>query len=105
MVIGCDGIFDVLSNEDLYEIWKIVLKIQKDEIEKYKDIEKNNELNIDKLCGDFAALIIKSAMTKNSLDNVSCIVVLFNINSYENENNENNNLKNSNENLIEEIKE
>ena len=105
MVIGCDGIFDVLSNEDLYEIWKIVLKIQKDEIEKYKDIEKNIELNIDKLCGDFAALIIKSAMAKNSLDNVSCIVVLFNINSYENENNENNNLKNSNENLIEEIKE
>ena len=105
MVIGCDGIFDVLSNEDLYEIWKIVLKIQKDEIEKYKDIEKNNELNIDKLYGDFAALIIKSAMAKNSLDNVSCIVVLFNINSYENENNENNNLKNSNENLIEEIKE
>ena len=105
MVIGCDGIFDVLSNEDLYEIWKIVLKIQKDEIEKYKDIEKNTELNIDKLCGDFAALIIKSAMAKNSLDNVSCIVVLFNINSYENENNENNNLKNSNENLIEEIKE
>ena len=105
MVIGCDGIFDVLSNEDLYEIWKIVLKIQKDEIEKYKDIEKNNELNIDKLYGDFAALIIKSAMAKNSLDNASCIVVLFNINSYENENNENNNLKNSNENLIEEIKE
>ena len=105
MVIGCDGIFDVLSNEDLYEIWKIVLKIQKDEIEKYKDIEKNIELNIDKLCGDFAALIIKSAMAKNSLDNVSCIVVLFNINSYENENNENNNLKNNNENQIEEIKE
>ncbi len=105
MVIGCDGIFDVLSNEDLYKIWKIGLKIQKDEIEKNKDIEKNIELNINKLCGDFSALIIKSAMAKNSLDNVSCIVVLFNINSYENENNENNNLKNSNENMIEEIKE
>ena len=105
MVIGCDGIFDVLSNEDLYEIWKIVLKIQKDEIEKYKDIEKNIELNIDKLCGDFAALIIKSAMAKNSLDNVSCIAVLFNINCYENENNENNSLNNNNENLFEEIKE
>ena len=105
MVIGCDGIFDVLSNEDLYEIWKIVLKIQKDEIEKYKDIENNINLNIDKLCGDFAELIIKSAMAKSSLDNVSCIVVLFNINNYETENNENNNLKNNNENQIEEIKE
>ena len=85
MVIGCDGIFDVLSNEDLYEIWKIILKIEKDDIEKYKDIEKNMEINTDKLCGNFAELIIKSAMAKNSLDNVSCIVVLFNINSYEKE--------------------
>jgi len=105
MVIGCDGIFDVLSNEDLYEIWKIVLKIQKDEIEKNKDIENNMEYNINKLCGDFAALIIKSAMAKKSLDNVSCIVVLFNINIYDNEKSENINLKNNNENMIEEIKE
>ena len=105
MVIGCDGIFDVLSNEDLYEIWKIVLKIQKDEIEKNKDIENNMEYNINKLCGDFAALIIKSAMAKKSLDNVSCIVVLFNINIYDNEKSENINIKNNNENMIEEIKE
>ena len=105
MVIGCDGIFDVLSNEDLYEIWKIVLKMQKDEIEKNKDIENNMEYNINKLCGDFAALIIKSAMAKKSLDNVSCIVVLFNINIYDNEKSENINLKNNKENMIEEIKE
>ena len=67
MVIGCDGIFDVLSNEDLFDIWKIVLKEYK--INNFKDIEKNNEITIDELCGDFAGLIIKSALAKNSFDN------------------------------------
>ena len=73
MVIGCDGIFDVLSNEEILECLKIVLKEKK--------IEDNiNNEDVHELCGDFAAMIIKSAMAKDSFDNVSCIVVAFNIN-------------------------
>ena len=73
MVIGCDGIFDVLSNEEILECLKIVLKEKK--------IEDNiNDEDVHELCGDFAAMIIKSAMAKDSFDNVSCIVVAFNIN-------------------------
>ena len=68
MVIGCDGIFDVLSNNEMLECIKIVLKINK------------NKKKINELCGDFAAMIIKSALAKESFDNVSCIVVVFNIN-------------------------
>ena len=68
MVIGCDGIFDVLSNNEMLECIKIVLKIKK----------KKKKIN--ELCGDFAAMIIKSALAKESFDNVSCIVVVFNIN-------------------------
>ena len=68
MVIGCDGIFDVLSNNEMMECLKIVLRINK------------NKKKINELCGDFAAMIIKSALAKESFDNVSCIVVLFNIN-------------------------
>ena len=39
-----------------------------------------NDEDVNELCGDFAAMIIKSAMAKDSFDNVSCIVVAFNIN-------------------------
>ena len=73
MVIGCDGIFDVLSNEEILECIKIVLKEKKIE-------ESINDDDIHELCGDFAAMIIKSAMAKDSFDNVSCVVVAFNIN-------------------------
>ena len=85
MVIGCDGIFDVLSNEDLFEIWSIVLNERKMDGNTFRNMEKNNEIDIDNLCGDFAGLIIKSALARNSFDNVSCIVVVFNIHSYNNE--------------------
>jgi len=76
MVIGCDGIFDVISNEQIFDIWKIVLNEQR-----YKDLE-NDELDINVLCGDFADAIIKSSLFKNSYDNLSCIVVVFNLNKY-----------------------
>ena len=102
MVIGCDGIFDVLSNEELFDIWKIVLKENK--INNFKDIEKNNEITIDELCGDFAALIIKSALAKNSFDNVSCIVVVFNINNYDSDNNDYIIINNSDSKMIEDKK-
>ena len=73
IVIGCDGIFDVLSNEELLECIKIVLKEKKmTEFIKDEDIHE--------LCGDFAAMIIKSALAKDSFDKVSCIVVALNLN-------------------------
>ena len=73
IVIGCDGIFDVLSNEELLECIKIVLKEKKmTEFIKDEDIHE--------LCGDFAAMIIKSALAKDSFDNVSCIVIAINLN-------------------------
>ena len=76
MVIGCDGIFDVISNEQIFDIWKIVINE-----ERYKNFE-NKEIDINALCGDFADAIIKSSLFKNSYDNVSCIVVVFNLNKY-----------------------
>jgi len=73
IVIGCDGIFDVLSNEELLECVKIVLKEKKiNEAIKDEDIHE--------LCGDFAAMIIKSALAKDSFDNISCIVIALNLN-------------------------
>ena len=71
IVIGCDGIFDVLSNGEIIECIKIVLKINK---------SKNKKIN--ELCGDFASMIIKSALAKESFDNISCIVIVFNLKDF-----------------------
>ena len=71
IVIGCDGIFDVLSNYEIIDCIKMVLEINKG---------KNKKIN--ELCGDFASMIIKSALIKESFDNVSCIVLVFNINDF-----------------------
>ena len=31
------------------------------------------------LCGDFSSMIIKSALAKESFDNISCIVIAINL--------------------------
>ena len=72
IVLGCDGIFDVLTNEEILQCIKMVLK--------EKNITKiDDEVNISELCGDFAEMIIKSSLAKDSFDNVSCIVIAINI--------------------------
>ena len=77
IVIGCDGIFDVLKNEELLECIEIVLR--------EKQITSLKDINMHELCGDFASMIIKSALAKDSFDNVSCIVIAINIESLLNE--------------------
>ena len=74
IVMACDGIFDVLSNDEILVCIKYVLKEKN-----VKEI--NNEVNMSELCGDFAAMIIKSALAKDSFDNVSCIVIAINLDS------------------------
>ena len=71
LVIGCDGIFDVLSNEQILECVKIVIK--------EKNVKDLNEINVSELCGDIADMIVKSSLALDSFDNVSCIVVAFNL--------------------------
>lgn len=66
IVIGCDGIFDVLSNEDLIECARIVIKERKD-------------YSLNHLCGEIANMIVKAALAKDSFDNVSCIVLVMNL--------------------------
>ena len=72
IVLGCDGIFYVLSNEEVLECVKIVLK--------EKNInEINDKVNISELCGNFAEMIIKSYLAKDSFKNVSYVVIAINI--------------------------
>ena len=74
IVMACDGIFDVLKNEELFECIKIVIK--------EKNITNFKDVNMHQLCGDFANMIIKSALAKDSFDNVSCIVIAINLESF-----------------------
>ena len=59
VLIGCDGIFDVLNNKEVAHCMKLAKEKSK---EKY-------------FCDIAVDLIIKAAMVKNSLDNLSCIIL------------------------------
>ena len=75
IIIGLNGIFDILKNEELLECINIVIKGKK-----VNDTIKNEDIH--KLCGDFADMIIKSALEKYSFDNLSCIVIAINLNNF-----------------------
>ena len=65
MVMGCDGIFDDLSNEEIIgAAWHVF---------KDKAKEKNYDLNL--LTEDSCDMIIKYAMDVMTSDNLSCIVI------------------------------
>lgn len=68
IVLGCDGIFDVLSNEEIMDCINIALKAK-------------NIYDINEICGEASNMIIKAALAKDSFDNVSCIVIALNMNS------------------------
>ena len=63
----------MLSNEELLECVKIVLKEKK-----INDAIKEEEIH--ELCEDFEAMIIKSDLSKDSFDNISFIVIALNLN-------------------------
>ena len=73
IVMGSNGIFDVLKNEEILQCIKIILK--------EKGINEDiNDDDVHQLCGDFTDMIIKSSLAKNSFDNLSCIVIGLNLN-------------------------
>ena len=66
LIMGCDGIFEYLSNEDCACLaWKIMN-------ENNKNYNNFHEMN-----GDIVDLIIKSALKRNSFDNVTVLFVSF----------------------------
>ncbi len=61
MVLGCDGIFDQLNNEDVVECVNLCLK--------------NDDIHIG--TGEAVDMIMKTAMMKRAIDNLTCIVLTF----------------------------
>ena len=62
LILGCDGIFDQLSNKDCFDCAWMVFK-------EFKE-------NLHVLCGKVVDLILKTAMCRKSFDNVTCLVIV-----------------------------
>ena len=65
IILGCDGIFDDLSNQDVVNAaWFI-----------FKNESKDKNYDIHELTQDACDIIIKYAMEKQTSDNLSCIII------------------------------
>ena len=67
-ILCCDGVFDQLNNDDIFECVSLVVNYNK---------FNNNNSNIHSVCGDIVNLILNASMERKSFDNVSCIIVTF----------------------------
>ena len=70
-ILGCDGIFDQLNDEDVFECVSLVIDHKK------KLIKDNNNIDIHSTCGDIVNLILNASMQRKSFDNVTCILICF----------------------------
>ena len=65
LILGCDGIYDDLSNQEVINAaWYI-----------YKNRSKEKNYDINELTQDACDMVIKYAMEKKTLDNLSCIII------------------------------
>jgi hypothetical protein len=63
IVIGSDGIFDQMSNEDVSKcVWQ-TLK------------QSNKGKNLHSICGESVDVILKTSLAQKSLDNVTCLLI------------------------------
>ena len=67
LFIGCDGIFEHLNNDDVNKcIWNL-----------FNEKKENYVKNIHKFCGDAVDMVMKSALRRKSLDNISAMIFCF----------------------------
>ena len=81
IILGCDGIFDQLNNDDIFECVSLIIN---------QSYIQNKDNDLHKICGDIANMILNASMQRKSFDNVTCIFICFknflkisnNINNY-----------------------
>ena len=66
IILGCDGIFDQLNNDDIFECVSLII-----------NHIYNKNIDIHKVCGDIVNLILNASMERKSFDNVTCIFICF----------------------------
>jgi protein phosphatase PTC2/3 len=70
-MVGCDGIFDKMSTEDVIkEVWK---PLQQRE----GPLSIPGQGTVNEVCGYSAERVIRACMIKESLDNLSVIIIAF----------------------------
>ena len=77
-IMGCDGIFDQMSNEEIMECAWMILNnnnnINNNDDEESFEYNLENA-NIHEKCGLIVDFIIKSSMVRKSFDNVTCLMI------------------------------
>ena len=74
LVMGCDGIFDQLSNEEVSEcVWSTC---ENDKMKK-EDIDEYDVTNVHEQCLVGVDMIMKSSLMRKTLDNITVVLVAF----------------------------
>lgn len=72
IVLGCDGIFDKMSNQDvIMSAWRAAYD------NKHHPNVRGQAQDIHKLCGLGVEYILKNSLLRRSLDNVTVVIVGF----------------------------
>jgi serine/threonine protein phosphatase PrpC len=65
IILGCDGIFDQLSDKDIANCVWMTMK------------ESNRAKNLHLQCSMAVDMVIKTSLTRKTLDNVTCVLIAF----------------------------
>ena len=82
-ILGCDGIFDQMSSDDVFKCVVVVIERNKELVEnsnnnknKYQSLY-GNDVDIHTTNGDIVDLILKGSILRQSYDNVTCLLICF----------------------------
>lgn len=75
VLLGCDGIYDALTNEEVNEVVWETIEFYK--AEKMGIKGQNLDLLLGQCLGDCVNNILKKSLVQNSEDNVTAIIVVF----------------------------
>ena len=89
-IMGCDGIFDQMTNDEIIDCAWMILNNNNKNLDKNNNINENEEnkdehieynfenCNIHEKCGIIVDFIMKASMVRKSFDNVTCLMIALN---------------------------
>ena len=82
LILGCDGIYDNMTSKDIFKCaWMVIESFRNYNLNLGKNNPEENlnekKINVNTACSKIVDFILKAAMTRQSLDNVSCVIVSF----------------------------
>ena len=82
VILGCDGIYDQLTSQDVFKCAYMMIDYSKDHnsknfIKNKNEEEEKDEIDLYTTCANIVDFILKASMTRKSFDNVTCLIVAF----------------------------